>query len=164
MSNITLFDAAQDVREALAKVDDNGEIDEAYGQSLDLFKAKAVACVAYEREEFAALVAMESAVRGITERLAARKARYERFRDYIRNCMAMTGTEKVEHEHGLFKATLQRGRDEAVEIDDGAEFPPELCNPPKPPTASKVLIKAAILRGEPVAGARIVRRDRLFIK
>ncbi|MGL4272043.1 MAG: siphovirus Gp157 family protein, partial [Pseudomonas paracarnis] len=44
-----------------------------------------------------------------------------------------------------------------------AEFPPELCNDPKPPTPSKAKIKAAIKAGEAVAGARIVRKDRLTI-
>ena len=163
--NITLFSAAQDVREALAKVDpETGEIDESYSTSLDLFKQKAVACVAYEREESAGLTAMESAVKAINEKLAARKARLERFRVYIRECMAATGTTTIEHENGLFKARLERERDESVEIDDGATFPAELCNPPKPPTPSKTLIRLAILAGEPVAGARLVKRDRLTIK
>jgi hypothetical protein len=49
-------------------------------------------------------------------------------------------------------------------LEDGAVFPPELCNEPKPPTPSKTKIKVAILAGEPVAGASIVRKDRLVIK
>ena len=65
---------------------------------------------------------------------------------------------------GTFKATLHIGRDEAVKIEEGATFPPELCNDPKPPTPSKTKIKAAIKAGEAVAGARIVRKDRLTIK
>jgi len=39
-----------------------------------------------------------------------------------------------------------------------------LCNDPKPPEPSKTKIKNAILAGEPVAGAYIVRKDRLTIK
>ena len=57
---------------------------------------------------------------------------------------------------GTFKASLQIGRDESVEIDEGAEFPPELCNDPKPPAPSKTKIKAAILAGQTITGARIV--------
>lgn len=55
-------------------------------------------------------------------------------------------------------------RDESIEIEDGATFSPELCCEPKPPTPSKSKIKDAILAGEPVNGARIVRKDRLVIK
>ena len=66
-------------------------------------------------------------------------------------------------ELGLFGAKLYPERDESVEIDADAEFPPELCNDPKPPTPSKTKIKAAIKRGEAIAGARIVRKDRLSI-
>lgn len=45
-----------------------------------------------------------------------------------------------------------------------AEFPPELCNEPRPPAPSKTKIRAAIEAGEPISGARIVRKDRLTIK
>ena len=55
-------------------------------------------------------------------------------------------------------------RDEFVEIEEGAKFDPELCNDPKPPEPSKTKIKNAILAGQPVAGARIIRKDRLTIK
>ena len=54
-------------------------------------------------------------------------------------------------------------RDESVELEPDAEFPAALCNDPKPPTPSKTKIKAAIKAGEAVAGARIVRKDRLTI-
>lgn len=74
----------------------------------------------------------------------------------------------------LYKAVhalcLQAGTDTAETID-------WLCGPhggmaklfaayfsPKPPGPSKSKIKTAILAGEPVAGARIVRNDRLTIK
>jgi hypothetical protein len=76
----------------------------------------------------------------------------------------MTSTEKIKSDDGLLTATLYRDRDESVEIDEGATFPAALCNDPKPPEPSKTKIKAAILAGEPVAGARIVKRDRLAIK
>ena len=77
--------------------------------------------------------------------------------------MKATGILEVKHELGLFAAKLHPERDESVEIDADAEFPPELCNDPKPPTPSRTKIKAAIKAGEAVAGARIVRKDRLSI-
>ena len=78
--------------------------------------------------------------------------------------MAATGTSKLTSLDGLFMATRYPLRDVSVELDEGAEFPPELCNDPKPPTPSKTKIKAAIEAGEAIAGARIVRKDRLTIK
>jgi hypothetical protein len=78
--------------------------------------------------------------------------------------MAATGTSKLTSLDGLFTATRYPLRDVSVEIDEGAEFPPELCNEPKPPTPSKTKIKAAIEAGEAIAGARIVRKDRVTIK
>jgi hypothetical protein len=77
--------------------------------------------------------------------------------------MKATGITKVSAD-GLATATLYIDRDESIELEAGAEFPPELCADPKPPLPSKIKIKAAILAGEPVAGARIVRRDRLTVR
>jgi alkylhydroperoxidase/carboxymuconolactone decarboxylase family protein YurZ len=162
--NITLFDAAQSVRESLATVDpETGEYTDAYTTSRELFERKGAACVAYAVEETAAIEASEKMLKAMSERVAARKARLDRFRVYVADCMKNTGITKLSCE-GLATATLYPERDESVEIDDGTDFPPELCNDPKPPAPSKAKIKAAILAGEPVAGARIVRKDRLTIK
>ena len=99
----------------------------------------------------------------MAEKIDAEEARLDRFKTYLADCMKATGTTEVKHELGLFSAKLHIGRDESIEIDEGATFPPELCNAPKPPAPSKTAIKAAIKAGEAVAGARIVRKDRLTI-
>lgn len=164
MVTITLFDAAQSVRDALSTVDpETGEYTDAYSTSRELFEKKGGACVAYALEEEAAIDAAEKLLKQMGDRLAARKRRLDRFRDYMADCMKAAGVSKVSAE-GLATATLYPDRDESVEIDADVVFPPELCNEPKPPTPSKSKIRAAILAGEPVAGARIVRRDRLAIK
>jgi hypothetical protein len=51
-----------------------------------------------------------------------------------------------------------------VEIDALAHIPAILCLAPKELAPDKAKIKATILAGEPVAGARIVRKVRLAIK
>ena len=164
MSHLTLFDAAQQVREALHQVDpDTGELSEAYTESRALFEQKAVACVAYAKEEAATLASAKAMLKDMAAKVEAREKRLERFEAYLADCMKATGIHEVKHELGLFAAKLYPERDESVEIDADAEFPPELCNDPKPPTPSKTLIKAAIKKGEAVAGARIVRKDRLSI-
>jgi hypothetical protein len=163
--NVTLFDAAQSVRESLSQVDpETGEIIESYAASRELFNTKAIGCVAYAKEEGAALEAAQTMLKAMQGRIEARGARLERFKAYMADCMKASGVLEVKHELGLFEAKLYLDRDESVELDDGVTFPAALCNDPKPPTPSKTKIKAAIKAGEPVAGARIVRRDRLALK
>lgn len=162
--NITLFDAAQSVREAVNQVDpDTGEIADNYAYSTDLFRQKAIACVAYAKEEAATLASAKGMVKDMLAKIEAREKRLERFEAYLSDCMKATGITEVKHELGLFAAKLYLERDESVEIDADAEFPASLCNDPKPPTPSKTKIRAAIKAGEAVAGARIVRKDRLTI-
>lgn len=164
MSNVTLFDAAQAVRESVNQIDpETGELLESYTESRELFQNKAVACVAYAKEEAATLESAKAMVKDMLSKIDAREKRLERFKAYVADCMKATGITEVKHDLGLFGAKLYEGRDESVELDEGASFPPELCNEPKPPTPSKTKIKAAIKAGEAVAGARIVRKDRLTI-
>ena len=164
MTNITLFDAAQAVREAVNQIDpDTGELVESYTESRELFQNKAIACVAYAKEEAATLASAKAMLKDMAAKVEAREKRLERFEAYLADCMKATGIHEVKHELGLFAAKLYPERDESVEIDAGAEFPPELCNDPKPPTPSRTKIKAAIKAGQPIAGARIVRKDRLTI-
>lgn len=164
MTNITLFDAAQAVREAVNQIDpDTGELVESYTESRELFQNKAVACVAYAKEEASTLASAKAMLKEMAAKVEARELRLERFEAYLADCMKATGITEVKHDLGLFAAKLYPERDEAVEIDADAEFPASLCNDPKPPTPSKTKIKAAIKAGEAVAGARIVRKDRLTI-
>ena len=164
MTNITLFDAAQAVREAINQIDEEtGELLESYTESRELFQHKAVACVAYAKEEGTTLESAKAMVKDMLAKIEAREKRLDRFKAYIADCMKSTGITEVKHDLGLFGAKLYLERDESVELDDGAEFPPSLCNDPKPPAPSKTKIKNAIKAGEAVAGARLVRKDRLTI-
>ena len=162
--SITLFDAAQAVRESINQIDpDTGELVETYTESRELFQNKAVACVAYAKEEAATLASAKAMLKDMAAKVEAREKRLERFEAYLADCMKATGIHEVKHELGLFSAKLYLERDESVELEEGAIFPAALCNEPKPPAPSKTKIKAAIKAGEAVAGARIVRKDRLTI-
>lgn len=88
----------------------------------------------------------------------------ERLKTNLLGVMMSTGTHSIKSDDGMLSATFYPERDESVELEEGALFADSLCTKPKPPAPSKTLIKAAILRGEPVAGAHIVRHDRLVIK
>ena len=164
MHQVTLFDLAQQVRALVNDADDStGEMSETYAESRELFQNKAIACVAYAKEEAATLASAKAMIKDMLAKVEAREKRLERFEAYLADCMKATGIHEVKHELGLFAAKLYPERDESVEIDADAEFPPELCNDPKPPTPSRTKIKAAIKAGQPIAGARIVRKDRLSI-
>lgn len=162
--SITLFDAAQQVRDSLGKIDpDTGELIETYAESRELFEKKAVACVAYAKDEESAIKAAEGLLKQMQDKLRARKERLERFKTYMADCMRTTGITEVMHETGLFGAKLYLDRDESIVLEPGSIFPHELCTDPCPPEPSKTKIKAAIKAGEPVKGASLVRKDRLTI-
>ena len=167
MNTVSLYHAAQDVQNQIALcVDpDTGEIDT---DKLDMieatFKDRAVAVVAVYKGKGHTVEMLESYLAEIKNQIEREKKNQERLKDYLQACMTMTGVQKITSDDGLLTAVLYPERDESVEIDDGATFPPELCADPKPPEPSKTKIKNAILAGEPVAGARIVRKDRLTIK
>ena len=164
MHQVTLFDLAQQVRALVNDVDDStGEMSETYTESRELFQNKAIACVAYAKDEAATLDAARAMLKDMAAKIDAREKRLDRFKAYIADCMKATGITEVKHDLGLFGAKLYLDRDESVELDEGAQFPAALCNDPKPPAPSKTKIKNAIKAGEAVAGARLVRKDRLTI-
>lgn len=164
MANISLFDLAQQVRDDTSKVDpETGEVSESYAESRELFQTKAIACVAYVKDETVTIEAAEAAIKQMADKVKARKERLERFKRYMADCMKATGIHEVKHELGLFGAKLQIDRDESVELEADAVFPSSLCNEPKPPTPNKKAIKEAIKAGHPIKGASIIRKDRLHI-
>lgn len=164
MANISLFDAAQEVRNAISQIDpETGEMTDAYSDSRELFQAKAISCVAYAKDEAAMIEAAESMVKQMADKVKARKERLEKFKRYMADCMKATGIHEVKQEHGLFSAKLYIDRDESLEIEADAVFPASLCTEPKPPAPNKTAIKAAIKAGELIKGAHIVRKDRLQI-
>lgn len=94
----------------------------------------------------------------------AQKAKAQHLRDYLASNMLATGIDEIKADDRSFVVKLYRDRDESVELEEGTEWPASLCNDPKPPLPSKTKIKQAILAGEAVYGARIVRKDRLTIR
>ena len=163
---VSLYKAAADVQQRIAIcVDDEGVIDT---DRLDLIEAtfheRAVAVVAVYKGKGHTIATLQNYLAEIQDKIKREETNQARLKDYLQACMVMTGTDLIKSDDGLLKATLYRDRDESVELDEGVEFPAALCNDPEPPAPSKKKIKAAILAGEAVAGARIVRRDRLTIR
>ena len=166
MTNVSLYHAAADVQNRIALcVDEDGVFDtEKFDMIEATFKDRAVAVVAVYKGKGHTIDTLKSYLTEIQAQIKREQANQERLKDYLQACMSITGTAKISSDDGLLSAILLTDRDESVEIDDGAVFPPSLCNEPKPPEPSKTKIRAAILAGEPVSGARIVRKDRLQIR
>ena len=84
MTSITLFDAAQAVRAAINQIDpDTGELSESYTESRALFEQKAVACVAYAKEQAASIASARAMLKTMAEKIDAEEARLDRFKTYL---------------------------------------------------------------------------------
>jgi hypothetical protein len=144
---------------------ETGEIDIAsYDLAQMALADKQCAVVAYIKNSEATEGMLDVAIKELTAKKKAIAARNASLKTYLAANMKEHGISSIKANDGTFQATLYTDRDESVVIQEGATFPLELCNAPKPPEPSKSLIKAAINAGQPVAGAVIVRNDRLTIK
>jgi Siphovirus Gp157 len=146
-------------------IDEDGVIDIA---SFDLAQIaladKQMAVVAHIKNSKLTEDMLDSAIKEWVAKKKAIAARIASLQAYLAANMKEHGITSIKAINGKFEAKLYLDRDESVVIQDGATFPIELCNPPKPPEPSKTLIKAAINAGQAVAGAMIVRNDRLTIR
>jgi hypothetical protein len=161
-----LYQVSQELRELVDSAFDleTGEALPVFEEKRALFGNKAREVAAYvlnvESEAEQAKTAIERIRKNMLEP-ALKKS--EALKDYLANNMAACGITELKANDGSFVVKLLPGRDEAVELDEEATFSPELCSKPKP-VPSKSKIKAAILAGQDVPGAMIVRRNRLIIK
>jgi predicted nucleic acid-binding protein len=162
--NITLYQANELAR-LESHIDEDGVIDMlAYDAAQITLADKQFAVVAYIKNSELTEGMLDVAIKELTAKKKAIAARNASLKAYLAANMKEHGITSIKANDGTFQATLYTDRDESVVILDGATFPPELCNAPKPPEPSKTLIKAAINAGQAVAGAVIVRNDRLTIK
>ena len=164
--NITLYQLTEEVAAEL----DSG-FDPETGEALPIFEEKRALWSNKSAMVAAYMLNLEASAKALADaesRIAIRRKQAENraawLRKYLGENMARLGITKIESDDHSFQVIRYPERDESVELEDGATFPAELCGEPKPPAPSKAKIKAAILAGHPVNGARIVRRDRLAIK
>jgi Siphovirus Gp157 len=144
---------------------DTGEIDvDAFYQSGITLRDKQIATIAYLKNSNAEQLMLDKAIEDLTSRKKALQKSVNKSKSMLAKSMRDHEITSIKANDGTFEAKLCLDRDEAVVIQDGVTFPPELCNAPKPPEPSKTLIKAAINAGQAVAGAVIVRNDRLTIR
>lgn len=143
---------------------DTGEALPAFEEQRALIGGKINQVAAYILNTELDVASAHAAMKRIQAIADAAERKAERLRKYLAENMKASGITEIKADDRSFSVKLYIDRDESVELEEGATFPPQLCNEPKPPTPSKTKIKEAIKAGEPIAGARIVRHDRLQIK
>lgn len=164
--NLSLYQLTDEIASELDSSFDpeTGEALPVFDEKRELWANKSAMVAAYMLNLDAGAKALSEAENRIAIRRKQAENRAAWLRKYLGENMARLGITKIEAADMSFQVIRYPERDESVELDEGATFPAELCGEPKPPAPSKAKIKAAILAGEPIAGARIVKRDRLAIK
>jgi Siphovirus Gp157 len=164
--NISLYKATQLARLESHVDTETGEVNiEAWLQAKDVdLPDKQRAVVAYIKNRQVIINAMKAHEAEIANKRHAIEAQNDNLSRYLAENMKSSQTSVIEATDGLFKATLYVNRDESVEWLDGVDIPKYLGTEKTVFTPSKTLAKEAIERGEPIACARIVRKDRLTIK
>lgn len=162
----SLYQLATDFRESLDSYFDpeTGEALPAFLEQRALIGNKINQVAAYILNTELDAEAAGVALKRIKSLQDAQTRKAAHLRAYLAENMRTAGISEIKPDDRSFVVRLYPDRDESVELDDGIDWPAALCNDPKPPTPSKTKIRAAILAGEAVAGARIVRKDRLSLK
>lgn len=163
---ITLHKAADDVRQLLDQIDpETGELPEGFDQARAIVATKATAVAAYLIESEKQADAADEYVKELSTRVRSARKRSEWLRGYLQSHMVACGVLEIKDERGIFKATLAVGRDEAVEIFDETQIPPDyMVEVPASLKPDKALMKKAMKDGFEIPGAKLIKRDRLTIK
>lgn len=163
--NITLHSATEQVRALFDQIDpETGEMPEGFEAARELVTTKALATTAYMLELDKQAGYLEQYAKETAERAKTARRRLDWLKTYLREHMAEAGITEIKDDRGLFKATLYRERDEAVDVFDAAQLPADyLREIPAKYEADKTLIRKAIKDGFDVPGARVVRKDRLVV-
>lgn len=163
--NITLYQAAQGVRDLLDQIDpETGELPEGFEQARAIVASKAQAVAAFVLENNAQADMVEAHAKALMDRVKAARKRSEWLKGYLCSHMAAAGVLSIKSDDGTFSAVLSPGRDESIDIYEAASLPEDYMREKVTVEPDKTLIKKAIKDGFTVPGARLVAKDRLTIK
>jgi hypothetical protein len=163
--HITLHSASETVREMFDQIDaDTGELPDGYESARALVQQKATAVIAYTLDSERQADMAEEYAKEILARVKAQRNRVTWLRCYLAEHMAALGITEIKDERGVFKATLAVGRDEAVEVFDESQLSFAFIRAVTKTEPDRAAIKAAIKSGMEVAGAKLVKRDRLTVR
>lgn len=163
--NITLYSAAETVRELLEQIDpETGELPEGFEQARAIVATKAKAVAAFILSNNAEADMVEAHAKALMDRVRMARKRSDWVKQYLSSHMLACGITEIKSDDGTFKASLAIGRDESVDVFDEKQLPGDYMVEKTTTSPDKKLIAKAIKDGFEVPGARIVRKDRLTLK
>lgn len=166
MTTIALYRVADDLIPLLETIDEDGCIPPELEAALAAFEGKGASVAAYVLNCTRQAEMIHQAAMDMDARAAKYEKRAESLKEYLRVNMKRTGITEINSPE--FNVKLHIDRDSRVEILDEKQIPAAYMKPPEPkppvPAPDKKLIAADIKQGKEVAGARIVKSDRLEIK
>lgn len=164
--NITLYNAADTVRNLLEQIDpETGELPPELEQARAIVATKAQAVTAFILSNDHEADYVEQHAKSLLDRVKAARRRSTWLKQYLGSHMAACGLQEIKADDGTFHAKLERERDELVDVWDVQQVPQDYMREiPAKFEPDKTLIKKAIKDGFEVAGAKIVRKDRLTLK
>lgn len=167
MSNITLYELAQDFRATADKLADLELDEQTISDTLESLsgdlEAKAINVAAFCRNIEANAAAIKEAEAQMAARRKAIENRAARVRDYLLANMMVSGIQKIESPY--FKLAV-RENPPAVEVYEPGLIPATFMKQPEtpPPLPNKAEIAAALKAGQDVPGCKLTRGNRLEIK
>lgn len=162
-----LYEIAHTYRQAAEKLADLDLDAETIKDTLDSLsgelevKASATAAVVCNMRSLA--VSIKEAETQMAQRRKAIEARADNLAAYLLTNLQHAGIQSVETPYFAIKVKANPGH---VEVYDEKMIPAEFLRqkPPPPPEPDKTALKAALLKGIEVQGARFVKGNRLEIK
>lgn len=164
--NITLNKLVHVYRDQLDEFDpETGELTADLSSTELAIHGKALAVAAYIQQNEAEASMVESHAKMLLDRVRKAKARSKWLRGYLGQAMLDASILELAADDLSLVVRVQPDRDESVEISPDAILPPELMRTRIVSEPDKILIRRAIIDGQPLPeGVQLVRKPRLTIK
>ena len=166
MSNFSLYQISQLATFENYIDTDTGEVDiDNYNRAQIDFHEKQLAVVCYLKNETGRIDLLDNAIRELIARKKAMQTRYDGLKEYLLVNMQAHAISEISAQDSTFSARIKKNPPKLV-IDDAGQLPSELYIYPEtpPPNPDNAAIKAKLLAGEVINGARLESGYRLEIK
>ena len=145
-------------------IDDDGLVNVDSLDSANIaVKDKQIAVLAFVKNNRLNIKQVKDVIKELEARVSKMVRKDDSLTDYLAVNMKFSNTTEIIAENSTFSAKLYLDRDVSLQWVEGVAIPDAFCTVKHVVTHSKTLAREAIERGEPVACAVIIRKDRLTI-